>query len=153
MVAPHTSSHFALTFARPIITFLVIWLFAGLIPMKIFAQDTSSRTLRGHHGEIFALAFSPDGQRAVWTRCYQVIQVPFGLWPFLRITASWPRPALTKPVECGTSRQEKKWHPLALDLGISGHWHSRPMGRLWQPPVMEGVSDCGIGVRVRSSRR
>ena len=62
MIAPQTSSHFSLTVTRSIIILFVIWLFAGLsLPLKAFAQDTSSRTLTGHHGEIFALAFSPDG--------------------------------------------------------------------------------------------
>jgi len=61
MADPHTSSHFALMVTRLITTSLMIWLFAGLIPLKIFAQDTPSRTLTGHHGEIFALAFSPNG--------------------------------------------------------------------------------------------
>ena len=57
-----TSPHFVLTITRSIITLFVIWLFASLgLPLKSFAQDTPSRTLTGHHGEIFALAFSPDG--------------------------------------------------------------------------------------------
>ena len=57
-----TSSHFALAITRSIITLFIIWLFAGLnLPLKTFAQDSPSRTLTGHHGEIFALAFSPDG--------------------------------------------------------------------------------------------
>lgn len=61
MADSHTLFHFALTVTRLITTLLVIWLFVGLTPLNTFARDVPSRTLAGHHGEIFALAFSPDG--------------------------------------------------------------------------------------------
>jgi len=61
MAALNTSSRFALRVTRPIITLLVVWFLANLIPLNLFAQDTPSRTVTGHQGEIFALAFSSDG--------------------------------------------------------------------------------------------
>ena len=47
---------------RLLTTLLIFWLCSSLSLQASFAQDTPSRTLTGHHGEIFALAFSPDGQ-------------------------------------------------------------------------------------------
>jgi WD40 repeat protein len=62
MTTPQISSHFTPTVTRPVSTILIIFLFAAFIPLNIFAQETPSRTLTENNGEVFALAFSPDGK-------------------------------------------------------------------------------------------
>ena len=46
---------------RLLTTLFIFWLFFSFSAQNTFAQTTPARTLTGHHGEIFALAFSPNG--------------------------------------------------------------------------------------------
>lgn len=62
MSSSQPSSHMALRITRFFYSFFFLCLFFSLIPSGTFAQDTPTRTLTGHYGEIFALAFSPNGE-------------------------------------------------------------------------------------------